>query len=80
MTGVQTCALPISMKAGTPQIHAHITPNTVWAAGDPIAVIKDDPRADITSEVCGFTDYVGTPAPPLALSTPSLMAIRRTPR
>ena len=51
-----------TMKAGTPQIHAHITPNTVWAAGDPIAVIKDDPRADITSEVCGFTDYVGTPA------------------
>ena len=51
-----------TMKAGPPQIHAHITPNTVWAAGDPIAVIKDDPRADITSEVCGFTDYVGTPA------------------
>ncbi len=62
-----------TMKAGTPQIHAHITPNTVWAAGDPIAVIKDDPGKDVippadkperklTASDCGFTDYVGTPA------------------
>ena len=54
-----------AMKAGTPQAHAHITPNNVYAAGDPVAVIKDDPgKADdaLTAEDCGFTDYVGEPA------------------
>lgn len=54
-----------AMKAGTPQTHAHITPNNVYAGGDPIAVIKNDPgKGDdaLTAEDCGFTDFVGEPA------------------
>ena len=53
-----------AMKNGTPQIHAHIISDNVYAPMDPVAVIKDDPYlADdqLTEEACGFENYVGTP-------------------